>query len=68
MVFHGDDFLAKGHGISLDKLDEVLGAFEIKRLPCIGPTAGREGACWRRTNDGTNLDSRIDQIQSTLMH
>ena len=26
----------------MDKLDEVLEAFEIKRLPRIGPTAGRE--------------------------
>ena len=41
-MFHGDDFLAEGHDSSLDKLDEVLGAFEIKRLPRIGPTAGRE--------------------------
>ena len=43
VLFHGDDFLAEGHDSSLDKLDEVLGAFEIKRLPRIGPTAGREG-------------------------
>ena len=40
---HQDDFLAEGHDSSLDKLDEVLGAFEIKRLPRIGPTAGGEG-------------------------
>ena len=39
---HGDDFLDEGHDSSLDKLDEVLGAFKIKRLPRIGPTAGRE--------------------------
>ena len=43
VLIHGDDFLAEGHDGSLDKLDEVLGAFEIKRLPAIGPTAGRAG-------------------------
>ena len=32
-MFHGDDFLAEGDDSSLDKLDEVVGAFEIKRLP-----------------------------------
>ena len=37
------DFLAEGHDSSLDKRDEVLEAFEIKRLPRVGPTAGREG-------------------------
>ena len=42
-MFHGGDFLAEGHDSSLDKLDQVLGAFDIKRLPRIGPTAGREG-------------------------
>ena len=42
VMFNGDDFLAEGHDSSLDKLDEVLGTFEIKRLPRIGPTAGRE--------------------------
>ena len=47
--FHGDDFLVEGHDSSLDKLDEVLGAFEIKRLPRIGPTAGREEAFLHRT-------------------
>ena len=49
VMFHGDDFLAEGHDSSLDKLDEVLGAFEIKRLPRIGPTAGREGVFLHRT-------------------
>ena len=49
VMFHGDDFLADGHDSSLDKLHEVLGAFEIKRLPRIGPTAGREGMCLHRT-------------------
>ena len=34
---------AEGHDSSLDKLGEVLGAFDIKRLPRTGPTAGREG-------------------------
>ena len=48
-LFHGDDFLAEGHDSSLDKLDEVLGAFEIKRLPRTCPTAGREGVFMRRT-------------------
>ena len=33
---------------SLDKLDEVLGTFEIKRLPRIGPAAGREGVFLHR--------------------
>ena len=47
--FHGDDFLAEGHDSSLDKLDDVLGPFEIKRLPRIGPTAGREEAFLHRT-------------------
>ena len=49
VMFHGDDFLAEGHDSSLDMLDEVLGAFEIKRLPRIGPTAGREGVFLHRT-------------------
>ena len=49
MLFHGDDFLAEGHDSSLDKLDDVLGAFEIKRLPRIGPTAGREGVFLHKT-------------------
>ena len=40
--------MAEGHNSSLDKLDEVLEAFEIKRLPRIGPTAGREGVFLRR--------------------
>ena len=48
VTFHGDDFLAEGHDSSLDKLDEVLEAFEIKRLPRIGPTAGREGVFLHR--------------------
>ena len=49
VLFHGDDFLAEGLDSSLDKLDEVVGAFEIKRLPCTGPTAGREGVFLHRT-------------------
>ena len=49
VMFHEDDFLAERHDSSLDKLDEVLGAFEIKRLPRIGPTAGREGVFLHRT-------------------
>ena len=69
VMFHGDDILAEGHDSSLDKLDEVLGAFEIKRLPRMGPTAGREGVCLCTGRyDGTNLDSRTDQIQNTWMH
>ena len=48
-MLHGGDFLAEGHDSSLDKLDEVFGAFEIKRLPRIGPTAGREGVFLHRT-------------------
>ena len=48
VLFHGDDFLAEGHDSSLDKLGEVLGAFEIKRLPRIGPTADRQGVFLRR--------------------
>ena len=68
-VFDGDDILGEGHDSSLDKLDEVLGASEIKPLPRMGPTAGREGVflCTGRY-DGTNLDSRTDQIQNTWMH
>ena len=68
VMFHGDDFLAEGRGSSLDKLDKVLGAFEIKRLPRIGPTAGRAGCFCTERSDGTNLDSRIDQIPNTWMH
>ena len=45
VMFHGDDFLAEGHDSSLDKLE----VFEIKRLPRIGPTAGREGVFLYRT-------------------
>ena len=41
--------MAEGHDSSLHKLDEVLDALEIKRLPRIGPTAGREGVFLRRT-------------------
>ena len=48
VLFHEDDFLAEGHDGSLDKLDEVLGAFEIKRLPAIGPIAGRAGLLLRK--------------------
>ena len=48
VMFHGSDFLAEGHDSSLGKLDEVLGAFEIKRLPRIGPTAVRDGVCLHR--------------------
>ena len=33
----------------MDKLDEVIDAFEIKRLPRIGPTAGRDGVLLHRT-------------------
>ena len=49
VMFHRDDFLAEGHDSSLDELDEVLGAFEMKRLPRSGPTAGREGVFLHRT-------------------
>ena len=61
VLFHGDDSLAEGHDSSLDKLDDVLGAFQTKRLPRIGSTTGREGVF---LYSGTNLDPRI-QIPST---
>ena len=48
MLFHGDNLLAEGHDSSLDNLDEVLGAFEIKLLPRSGPTASREGVFLHR--------------------
>ena len=48
VLFHGDDFFAEGHDSSLGKLDGVLGAFEIKRLPRVGPTAGREDVLLHR--------------------
>ena len=32
-MFHGDDFLAEGHDSSLNKLDEVLGAFVQQKDP-----------------------------------
>ena len=48
VLFRGDDFLAEGHESSLDKLGEVLSACEIKRLPIVGPTVGREGVFLRR--------------------
>ena len=54
-MFHGDDFLAEGHDSSLHKLDEVLGAFEIKRWPRTGPTAGRERVFLHRTIRWKNL-------------
>ena len=41
--------MVEGHDNSLNNLDEVLGVFEINRLPCIGPTAGREGVFLHRT-------------------
>ena len=40
VIFHGDDFLAEGESGALDKLDLVLGAFEVKCLPRIGPGRG----------------------------
>ena len=49
MLLHGDDFAAGGHDNLLDKLDELLGAFEIKLLPRIGPTTGREGVFLHKT-------------------
>ena len=42
--FHGDACLTKSHDNSLDKLDVVLGVFEIKHLLCSHPTASPEGA------------------------
>ena len=48
VLFHGNGFLAECHDSFLDKLDEVLGAFEIWRLPRIGPTAGGEGVFLHR--------------------
>ena len=44
VFFHGDDFNAESHDSSLDA---VLCAFEIKRVPRIAPTAGREGVLYR---------------------
>ena len=65
VLFDGDDFFAEGHDSSLDKLDEVLGAFEIKRLARIGPTASGEGVFLHKGSDGTSLDSRMDHIPNT---
>ena len=48
VLLRGDDFFAEGHESSLDKLGEVLSACEIKRLPIVGPTVGREGVFLRR--------------------
>ena len=48
VMFHGDGFFwLRVTTVSLDKLDEVLG--EIKRLPRIGPTAGRDCVFLHRT-------------------
>ncbi len=33
VVYHGDDFLAEGDDKTLDRLDEVLGAFVLKKAP-----------------------------------
>ena len=65
VLFHGDDFLAKVHDSTLCELDEVLGAFEIRRLPRMGPAAGR-GRCLsaQKRHIGANLDSCADQIQT----
>ena len=38
LIFHGDDFLAEGHDSTLDKLDVVLGEFELKIAKRCGPT------------------------------
>ena len=73
VIFHGDHFLAEGHDSSLDKLDEVLGAFEIKRLPRIGPTADREGVFlhgtirWNESGFSYRLDpNHVDALIVTL--
>ena len=63
VLFHGDDFLAEGHDSSLDKLDEVLGAFETRRLPAQQPVV-KVSFC-ARGYCGTNLGSRVDQIPNT---
>ena len=65
VLFHGDDVLAESQDSSLDRVDEVLGAFEIKRMPRIGPAAGREVSFYTEGYGGTNLDPRIDQIPNT---
>ena len=64
--FHGEDVLVEGHDSSLDKLDEVLGAFEI-RAPCralVRQLVVRVSFC-TEGHGGTNLDSRVDQIPNT---
>ena len=71
---HGDDFFAQGHDSSMDKLDEASGAFEIKRLPRVGPTAGREGVFLhsriRRNESGFSYPpdpKHVDALSSLLV-
>ena len=75
MLFHGDDFLAESPFSSLEKLDDVLGAFEIKRMPRIGPTAGRKSVFLHRTTwndsgfwyrpDPKHMDALIETLSLT---
>ena len=63
VMLHGDVFfLAEGHDSSLDKLDEVLGASEVKCLPRIGPTAGREGVSGKGQANTLSEFSRSEQV------
>ena len=48
VFFHGDHFFEENHDSSVDNVNEVFGAFEIKRFPRFGPTVGREGVFLRR--------------------
>ena len=67
VMFHGDDFSAEGHDSSLDKLDEVLGAFEIKRCRALVQQLVVKGCFCTERSDGTNLDSRVNQILDAWM-
>ena len=68
-MFHGDDFLAEGHDSSLDKLDEVLE--HLRSSACralVQQLVVNGGVFCTERSDGTNLDSRMDQIPNTRMH
>ena len=73
VLFHGDDVLVESHDSSPDKVDEVLGAFEIKRMPRIGPTVGREGVFlhrrirWNESGSSYRPDPKhVDALVDTL--
>ena len=53
--------MVEGHHSLVDKLDEVLGVLQIRCMPRIGPTAGREGlSVQKNTMSETRCSYRPD--------